>query len=57
MVTKHMTETMNQTQSLILAKNHMVTKLSNSSTANNKCLILAKNHMVTKPGSPENNWL
>ena len=34
---------------LILAKNHMVTKLINCFKILFACLILAKNHMVTKP--------
>ena len=34
---------------LILAKNHMVTKLISPSTIIPLSLILAKNHMVTKP--------
>ena len=34
--------------SLILAKNHMVTKLSSLATLESFSLILAKNHMVTK---------
>ena len=33
---------------LILAKNHMVTKLYATVNANEQGLILAKNHMVTK---------
>ena len=34
--------------SLILAKNHMVTKHGVIEDVLNLCLILAKNHMVTK---------
>ena len=33
---------------LILAKNHMVTKLGSALVSLIPCLILAKNHMVTK---------
>ena len=39
--------------SLILAKNHMVTKPSTLYHFDNSCLILAKNHMVTKQLKPK----
>ena len=49
MVTKHMIEKEMNIKSLILAKNHMVTKLPTNIVSLLICLILAKNHMVTKP--------
>jgi len=48
MVTKHVYPPMNYYISLILAKNHMVTKLYCISLCTLSSLILAKNHMVTK---------
>ena len=49
MVTKPSTYDIGIPDSLILAKNHMVTKLISSIGFPSQCLILAKNHMVTKP--------
>ena len=48
MVTKRGNANMLDNASLILAKNHMVTKLQYSSRVEFSRLILAKNHMVTK---------
>ena len=48
MVTKHIIALAIAPTSLILAKNHMVTKLALKTKRNGKRLILAKNHMVTK---------
>ena len=49
MVTKHIYKFMRNRIGLILAKNHMVTKLFNLREIVLVGLILAKNHMVTKP--------
>ena len=49
MVTKPEWALGTKTVSLILAKNHMVTKQARKSFSSVSCLILAKNHMVTKP--------
>ena len=49
MVTKPSTYDIGIPDSLILAKNHMVTKLSSIFGISGNRLILAKNHMVTKP--------
>ena len=48
MVTKLIPQTSIILLSLILAKNHMVTKRTLMKRALRICLILAKNHMVTK---------
>ena len=48
MVTKHILVCLYPTYSLILAKNHMVTKQMALYKTQSKSLILAKNHMVTK---------
>ena len=50
MVTKHSISFHFVITSLILAKNHMVTKPTSLKLKNMFCLILAKNHMVTKRG-------
>ena len=49
MVTKRPSAQYHIIKSLILAKNHMVTKHKQSSVLPFPRLILAKNHMVTKP--------
>ena len=49
MVTKLPLLFINKRSSLILAKNHMVTKLCLKAYFFAPSLILAKNHMVTKP--------
>ena len=49
MVTKLVTTRVCDNDSLILAKNHMVTKLTPAGLKLLFRLILAKNHMVTKP--------
>ena len=49
MVTKQPKEDLDEVVGLILAKNHMVTKLLYQSCLLLRRLILAKNHMVTKP--------
>ena len=49
MVTKLVTTRVCDNDSLILAKNHMVTKRVLLHFYITLCLILAKNHMVTKP--------
>ena len=51
MVTKQGSKSLSSLFCLILAKNHMVTKLVNFSSCILLGLILAKNHMVTKPGA------
>ena len=48
MVTKQVDQDMMLLQSLILAKNHMVTKPRLFQNVRQRSLILAKNHMVTK---------
>ena len=48
MVTKLREYKSKYSDSLILAKNHMVTKHASSIIIITSCLILAKNHMVTK---------
>ena len=48
MVTKPSTYDIGIPDSLILAKNHMVTKHDTRITIGKRRLILAKNHMVTK---------
>ena len=48
MVTKQCPLCIGVPVSLILAKNHMVTKLISELNIKNSRLILAKNHMVTK---------
>ena len=48
MVTKLIVKLLSYCLSLILAKNHMVTKQSKFKHRIEACLILAKNHMVTK---------
>ena len=48
MVTKHNLITQQKLTCLILAKNHMVTKLTFGAVILFFRLILAKNHMVTK---------
>ena len=48
MVTKHVSLYNSRLARLILAKNHMVTKLALARRLHLSCLILAKNHMVTK---------
>ena len=48
MVTKQSLSPAPTTVCLILAKNHMVTKLDAVDVDETNCLILAKNHMVTK---------
>ena len=48
MVTKRINLHSNRKARLILAKNHMVTKLWRHWKRNTRSLILAKNHMVTK---------
>ena len=48
MVTKPISQNATPVLSLILAKNHMVTKLMLLVTIHHHSLILAKNHMVTK---------
>ena len=48
MVTKHCICNKKGITSLILAKNHMVTKRLSILLCISFCLILAKNHMVTK---------
>ena len=48
MVTKHGIDKFDLAIGLILAKNHMVTKLGNGLISVFGRLILAKNHMVTK---------
>ncbi len=49
MVTKHFERFIDNVNSIILAKIHMVTKLNDSLQAQNDRIILAKIHMVTKP--------
>ena len=49
MVTKQSNFRIHSWKRLILAKNHMVTKLKDTINASLAGLILAKNHMVTKP--------
>ena len=49
MVTKRFRHNTTPFCCLILAKNHMVTKLDGQIKNYQDCLILAKNHMVTKP--------
>ena len=48
MVTKRESRFEPRPTCLILAKNHMVTKLNEDGLLENYSLILAKNHMVTK---------
>ena len=49
MVTKHERINLSLEECYILAKNHMVTKLTFTVTVPSSGYILAKNHMVTKP--------
>ena len=49
MVTKRSTETAKKIVCSVLAKIHMVTKLSRMPEASENCSVLAKIHMVTKP--------
>ena len=49
MVTKQFLSINFEQKRSVLAKIHMVTKLSGNSRLNNVCSVLAKIHMVTKP--------
>ena len=56
MVTKRESRFEPRPTCLILAKNHMVTKLNEDGLLENYSLILAKNHMVTKHVYPPMNY-